>query len=143
MKKITIIISVMFLLGIVIGLNLANQTDSSVQKTNLEENKQLTFSETITSVDGQLIDVREPYEYEASHADGAINIPLGDILNSDFSKIDTDRPIFVYCRTGNRSSQAKEFLEGSGFSGITDIGGLSDWQAQGNKVCLTSAVTCS
>lgn len=91
---------------------------------------------------GQIIDVREPDEYKASHANGAINVPLGDILLGDFSKIDEKRPIYIYCNTGVRATKAKLVLEKAGFTKITNIGGLRDWKDQGGKVCETDSQNC-
>lgn len=100
------------------------------------------MSVQIKDVDGQLIDVREPDEYAADHANGAINIPLGNILNGDFSKIDINRPVYVYCRTGNRAGQAKTALEGAGYQNVTNLGGLSDWQNQGESTCKSTEPNC-
>ncbi|MCL2862206.1 MAG: rhodanese-like domain-containing protein [Firmicutes bacterium] len=75
-----------------------------------------------------LIDVREQSEFNERHAMGAINIPLGiieeNILNtvSDFQTI-----IILYCRTGNRSGQAKTILLNMGFERVYNMGGLNDW----------------
>lgn len=110
---------------------------------DIVEQEPIKLSDEIRSVNGQLIDVREPSEYEASHADNAINIPLGDILKADFSKIDSNRPIYLICRSGNRAGQAKTVLEKAGFDNIKNIGGLVDWEEQGDKVCGTSKPSCS
>lgn len=91
---------------------------------------------------GQLIDVREPDEYITSHANGAINVPLGDILLGDFSKIDNNRPLYIYCNTGVRATKAKIFLEKSGFTRVINIGGLKDWKDQGGKVCNSDSQNC-
>ena len=102
-----------------------------------------TLSDEIKTANGQLIDVRESSEYETSHADNAINIPLGDILKADYSKIDSSRPVYVYCRSGKRAGQAKTALEQAGFENVKNIGGLIDWENQGDKVCSASMPSCS
>ncbi|MDK2898987.1 MAG: phage shock protein [Patescibacteria group bacterium] len=137
MKKTISIIAVVALL--LIGAfwllnNMSNQVTIK-QKTTM-------LSAQIKSVGGQIIDVREPSEYEAGHADGAINIPLGNILKADFSEVDKNKPIYVYCRTGKRASQAKIAFEQAGYNNVTNIGGLTDWQSQGNKVCSANAPSC-
>jgi len=96
----------------------------------------------IADVNGQLIDVREPDEYATDHANGAVNVPLGDILNGDFSKIDINKPVYVYCRTGNRAGQAKIALEQAGYNNVTNLGGLSDWQNKGELVCKSTEPNC-
>ena len=138
MKRLIVVISAIILLIIGVVLSVNNYKIAEVV-----EQKPVTLSAKIKSVNGQLIDVREPAEYEESHADGAINIPLGDILKVDFSKIDTDKPIYVYCRSGKRAEQAKVILEQAGYKNVTNIGGLINWENQGDKVCSSSASSCS
>ncbi|MBL7785060.1 MAG: rhodanese-like domain-containing protein [Chitinophagales bacterium] len=78
-----------------------------------------------------VIDVREPYEYEAFNI-GVENIPLGQI-NLAIEQLGNyrNREIVVLCRSGMRSGQAKMFLLGNGFSNVRNlIGGMLDWQAK-------------
>ena len=59
--------------------------------------------------DFQIIDIREPYEYE----DGALsneNIPL-DKMMSSIDRISTDKPVVIYCQSGNRASAIIYMLE--------------------------------
>lgn len=93
-----------------------------------------TLSEKVVTGGGQLIDVRTPEEFAASHAVGAVNIPLDTIEKGDLSGFDNGKAIYLYCRSGNRAGQAKVILEKAGFDDITNIGGLDDWQSQGGKV---------
>lgn len=134
MKK--IILMVVIILLMVGGYYIFTKNDKSVTD---ESNK---MSGQIEAVGGQLIDVREPDEYIADHADGAINVPLGDILNGELSKIDINKPVYVYCGTGNRAGQAKTALEQAGYNNVTNLGGLSDWQNQGGLVCKSSEPNC-
>jgi len=58
----------------------------------------------------QLIDVREPYEYEDGHIKNSINIPMGDILES-LDKLDqSKKSIILYCRTGRKSASVAYML---------------------------------
>lgn len=59
--------------------------------------------------DAQLIDVREPDEFAAGHAKGAINIPLSQ-LPERAEEINTDRTTYVICELGGRSAQACSYL---------------------------------
>lgn len=68
-----------------------------------------------------LVDVRTPGEYAQGHPKGTVNIPL-DKLASNLDKFKGKKEIIVFCRSGNRSSQAKSFLESKGISNITDGG---------------------
>lgn len=77
----------------------------------------------------QLIDVREPFEYEVSNLDG-LNIPLGGIvIESD--KVSKDKPVIIQCRSGKRSAQAVMLLEQQGFDNLANLkGGIVAWKAE-------------
>ena len=77
----------------------------------------------------QLVDVREPSEFNAGYIEGAQLIPLGTI-ETDFEVAipDKDAKIFVYCRSGNRSVQAAKKLVDLGYTNVFDIGGILDWE---------------
>lgn len=75
----------------------------------------------------QLIDVREPFEYEVSNLNG-INIPLsGVVIESE--KISRDIPVVIHCRSGKRSAQAVMLLEQEGFTNLSNLqGGILAWK---------------
>ena len=60
--------------------------------------------------DAQIIDVREPSEYAQGHAQGAINIPLGSVVERS-GELDTSRDVYVICQLGGRSAKAAKALE--------------------------------
>ncbi|MFF7229821.1 rhodanese-like domain-containing protein [Streptomyces sioyaensis] len=68
----------------------------------------------------QLIDVRNPAEYEAGALPGARNIPLAG-LRHRIGELDPDRPVVLYCRSGNRSVIAAALLEAHGFGDVCDV----------------------
>lgn len=76
--------------------------------------------------DFQLIDVREPFEYEMSNLGGE-NIPLaGVVIESD--KVATDKPVIIMCRSGKRSGVAIMQLEQLGFTDLYNLeGGILAW----------------
>lgn len=69
-----------------------------------------------------IIDVRESYEYEKGHIKGAINIPLSE-LRSRVKEIPRDKPVYLHCRTGQRSYNAALALQNMGFGNIFNIAG--------------------
>lgn len=73
-----------------------------------------------------LIDVRETYEFATGHAEGAVNIPLSTLANrlDEFRQMSS--PIVVYCRSGNRSGQAMNFLKANGIQEVYNGGGLDE-----------------
>lgn len=78
----------------------------------------------------QLIDVRQPEEYEAGRIAGARLIELSQ-LSARARTIDPDRPVVFYCRSGSRSAMATEAFIRAGFEAHNMAGGLLDWQAAG------------
>ena len=77
-----------------------------------------------------LLDVREPSEYDAGHLPGAINMALGSgVLAAQLDRLPRDKPIVVYCASGNRSNQAANFLTEKGFRPVYDmLGGIGAWR---------------
>jgi rhodanese-related sulfurtransferase len=89
----------------------------------------------------QLVDVRQPGEYAAGHALGAINLPLNSLSNN-IDKLDPAKPTYVICQTGYRSSLATSILENAGFSSVHNVaGGTSAW-LEGGLPSETSVSAC-
>ncbi|OFT57859.1 sulfurtransferase [Corynebacterium sp. HMSC05H05] len=80
----------------------------------------------------QLIDVREPDEYSAVRAEGAVNIPLSEFVACT-DEIDPERDIYLICKSGGRSAQAGEYLEQArGWDNVINVaGGTTAWVEQG------------
>ena len=75
----------------------------------------------------QLIDVREPSEFRAGHAKGAINIPLGR-LTQRIKEVRTDIPVLVICLSGGRSRNAQAMLKQQNIADVRNVkGGTSAW----------------
>ncbi len=76
--------------------------------------------------DVQLIDVREPYEYQIAQIGGKL-IPQNDIPKR-LAEIDRDREVIVHCRSGARSQRIAEFLQQSGYPKVANLaGGILAW----------------
>lgn len=80
----------------------------------------------------KLIDVREEDEYAAGHIPDSINIPLSKIESAQGEITDLDTPLFVYCRSGNRSGQAVAWLKQAGYSKVKNIGGIANYSGKTN-----------
>ena len=78
----------------------------------------------------KLIDVREEDEYAAGHIPASINIPLSKIESTQDKITDLDTPLFVYCRSGNRSGQAVAWLKQAGYSKVKNIGGIANYSGK-------------
>lgn len=72
-----------------------------------------------------LVDVRTAAEFKEGSVPGAVNIPL-DTVTSHFSTFKGQENIIVFCRSGNRSGQAKTILEQNGFSNVVNGGTLQN-----------------
>jgi rhodanese-related sulfurtransferase len=78
-----------------------------------------------------LIDVREQDEWDAGHIAGATLIPSSQ-LQSRWQEIPTDKTVIVYCRSGNRSNVATDFLKQQGLTNVHNMtGGVIAWEAAG------------
>jgi hydroxyacylglutathione hydrolase len=77
----------------------------------------------------QLVDVRQPGEWEALHIAGALNKPLPK-LTAMLDGLDRERPLAVHCKSGYRSSIATSLLQRAGFGNVMNVtGGIDAWQA--------------
>jgi rhodanese-related sulfurtransferase len=80
--------------------------------------------------DVQLVDVREPYEFDAGRIAGGVHIELAT-LSGRAGEIDRDRPVVFYCRSGARSAMATDAFRRAGYDAYNLAGGLLDWVAVG------------
>jgi rhodanese-related sulfurtransferase len=78
----------------------------------------------------QLIDVREPYEWEAGRIAGARRVGL-DRLAAEAESLDRGTPVLFYCRVGSRSGMAAGAFRQAGFDAYSLDGGLVEWDRRG------------
>jgi rhodanese-related sulfurtransferase len=80
----------------------------------------------------QILDVREPYEWEAGHIEEALHVPLGEVMaGGGGAGLDQAVPVVVVCKTGNRSELAALMLQARGFDAHNLEGGTEAWVAAG------------
>jgi phage shock protein E len=86
--------------------------------------------------DIQLIDIRTPKEYTGGYIKGAININFFDRnFNDQMAKLNKDKELYIYCRSGNRTGKAAKRLKDQGFTKIYDLqGGILNWNRNKLKV---------
>jgi adenylyltransferase/sulfurtransferase len=78
----------------------------------------------------QLIDVREPWEWNIARIEGSYLIPLSS-LGDRLPEIDSRRPVVTVCHTGVRSLTARELLLAAGFGDVRSLaGGVDAWSDQ-------------
>jgi len=93
--------------------------------------KEKTVSELKAMIDSgadfQLIDIREPHEYDICHLNGQL-IPMNEVPDR-IEEISKDKPVVIHCRSGARSGRIIEYLEGAqGFENLYNLkGGILAW----------------
>jgi rhodanese-related sulfurtransferase len=128
------------------GCNAGSVTPSSKTSTaNTPEQfyKDITVAEAYVLVqenqnnpDFILLDVRTPEEFSASHLSNAIQIDYYAVsFKTEIAKLDHFKTYLVYCRTGHRSSIARDMMKEMGFTHLYNMtGGITEWFAQGYPV---------
>ena len=80
--------------------------------------------------DVSVIDVREPYEYNNGHIEGATNIPLDILANKHKDLLDKSIIYYIVCQSGCRSLTAYNYLKKSKYNVVNVIGGTSLYALQ-------------
>lgn len=81
-----------------------------------------------------LLDVREPNEFVAVRAPGAMLLPTSTFA-ARIAELPSDRPLFVICRTGVRSAAVTGYLARTGRGGVFNVtGGMDAWEQAGLPV---------
>ena len=77
-----------------------------------------------------IIDVREPFEYQVAHIEGAELKPLNDLMQWA-PKLDKDQEYVMQCHTGARSAYATMLLLQMGFKKVYNlVGGIDEWSTR-------------
>ncbi|TFU16131.1 rhodanese-like domain-containing protein [Thermus tengchongensis] len=78
-----------------------------------------------------VVDVRTPQEFAEGHVPGAINLPVENVVQWA-DTLPKDKPVYLYCRSGNRSRQAAEYLKKKGYTNLYNLeGGILAIQREG------------
>ena len=96
-----------------VGLNLLNNDYEQVEVTEVRE---------LVENDACIIDVREEDEFAEGHIKNAVNIPLSE-LRDRVDEIPEDEPVYLHCRSGQRSYNAIRALQGMGYENVYNISG--------------------
>lgn len=96
-----------------VALNIMNNTFKQVHVSDVRK---------LVEENAYIIDAREKNEYEEGHIINAVNIPLSEIRNR-IDEIPTDKPVYIHCRSAQRSYNASVLLGHLGFENIYNISG--------------------
>lgn len=88
-----------------------------------------------------ILDVRTPQEFRQGHIEGAVLLDYyAPDFRDRFAALDRDAPIFMYCRSGNRSSHVLKMADELGFKAVYDLrGGILAWNAAGLPLMMWGA----
>ncbi|MBT8303641.1 MAG: rhodanese-like domain-containing protein [Bacteroidia bacterium] len=127
MRRFSIILGTLAL-----GFISCQETNSSdIKVVSPEEMKSLIEMDEV-----QLVDVRTEAEYRLEHIAKSQNIDVrSPNFDEEIQKLDKDRPVIVYCRSGIRSAKCVAKLKDAGFVKIYDLnGGIAKWKYKGLEV---------
>ena len=103
-------------------MNLLKQLFTSLKRNDLQR----------VIDDAFLVDVRTAAEFSEGHVKGSVNIPL-NMVQTELAKFKNKKNILVFCRSGNRSGQAKNILEQYGFTNVINGGTWKNINSLVNK----------
>ena len=86
----------------------------------MEDIKELLMNPSVS-----IVDVRNPDEFAVDRIEGAVNIPLPEIMNHIDTIKQMSKPIVVHCLAGGRSAKAAEILKQSGLDEVYNGGGIA------------------
>ena len=117
---------ILYVLSIAFFVSCGNTNSQVIEDVNAEK-----FHQLIEKGDGIIIDVRTTQEFSSGHIIDATNI---DYYSKDFvdklNLVRKDVPIYVYCRSGGRSSSAANKMEKLGFTKVYNmLGGIGSWKS--------------
>lgn len=137
--------SKVFILGLLLPIVLiaCSENENKTENTNkFEILDAKTFNKMIEEEDEvQLIDVRTPEEYQSGYIVNSKNINIYDSnFENEISKLDKEKPVLVYCRSGGRSSTASDKLKDLGYKFVYDLeGGITSWNDNNFEVTTTNS----
>lgn len=108
------------------------QTNQSFKSVDVAE-----FEKVVANEDYIVLDVRTAEEYAEGHIPGTdFNI---DVLNGNFTRealaaLPKERPVALYCRSGNRSKRAAKILADNGYQVLELATGFRGWASEGKDV---------
>ena len=124
------------IIGIVLGGFLSScdsKNENSVEGAIAKDVSVLEFKKLINSNEGVLLDVRTPEEVAGAKINGSINININDSnFETELSKIDKKKAVYVYCKSGGRSGKAMDKMNSLGFTKVYNLdGGITAWISEG------------
>lgn len=130
--KVLVGIAVVLIVAVGLFFVFSEPSDTAIQEDEMSSETLSSFEAEVSS-GVPLIDVRTPEEFSESHIQGALSLPLDTIKAGTLPDAQKGEKIYVYCRSGNRSAEAKQLLVQAGYTNIVDLGGINEVVALGGK----------
>ncbi|WP_452223617.1 rhodanese-like domain-containing protein [Lacinutrix chionoecetis] len=120
-------LTVLLLAVLFTSYSCSKKTESVITVVSVEEMETLLALENV-----QLVDVRTPEEYKEGHLASAQNIDFNSpTFEEDIDKLDKNKPVILYCKSGGRSAKCADRMQEAGFKLIFDLkDGFTKWQYQ-------------
>lgn len=129
MKKHIVFLTLLMFIGV--SSCKKEEKKGEIKVVSVEEMQSLMELEDI-----QLVDVRTPGEYAEGYIENFQNIDfLSPTFDEDIAKLDKNKPVILYCKSGGRSASCAQKMVDAGFVKVYDLeGGISKWQHEGMEV---------
>jgi rhodanese-related sulfurtransferase len=121
----------LFLVGaFVVVLTLVVKAEYEYQSGRASQLDPTAATRLMNNDEAIVLDVRESADFDGGHIRNAKNIPMSSLKSQlDSLEKDKDKPILMYCRSGNLSGKACRLLKKAGFSNVHNLaGGMQGWQ---------------
>lgn len=111
-------------------------TKNKVDTNNFKNGSRINSKEALALISENnykdiILDVRTPSEFQDKRIKNSINIELGTLEKMAKVKLkDKNKRIYVYCRSGNRSTTATKILVNLGYTDVVNIGGINSWKGE-------------
>ncbi|NAY91374.1 rhodanese-like domain-containing protein [Muricauda sp. JGD-17] len=121
--------AILFLMSLVPFLMVSCNSQDEGGITNIDK---ATVKAKVIGKEVQWLDVRTPQEYNDGHIDDAMNFDInGASFMEQINTLDKNKPVYLYCQMGGRSTRAAEILKQEGFKEIYNYkGGYTDWSSE-------------
>lgn len=132
-KTIPTILTVLLLWGGAVSCQSKTEASAEISKSEGVVNADVNVAAFAALIDtastGLLLDVRTDREFAMGHIRGAAQIDFyRDDFRAELAKLDPNMPVYVYCRSGNRSGQAAKMMKSMGFKTVYNLeGGIGAW----------------
>ena len=138
MKKLLFIIPLGLSITAMSCSSKTEETNTIVQQENETISKDVNvteFAKLVNEGKGQVLDVRTPEEWASGTIKGATKMNFFDKdFKTQLDKLDKNKPVYVYCKSGGRSGKATKQMKKMGFTTVYNlVGGIGAWDDAGKE----------